>query len=195
MPRRLALIVDNCNYRDDALPDLTVKESGSIELARVLADPASGNFDQVDYLADPNRDALREAVGRLFDFRKPYDLLLLCYAGFIWRDDDGDFFLCSAGIKVDDLPGTAVSVEFLSKWMDRSFSRRQILLLDGQLVACDGSPGDRTDLAEALRGKGYWRSVLSVGPVLGYIWQNGRWVGDARLGRLTDTVVQALESG
>jgi hypothetical protein len=81
MPERIAAIIAPSQYLDKKLAGLSLPELDLPALARVLRDPEIGNFDHVETTMDRPCAEVHSRIKELFHFRKPYDFLLLYYAG------------------------------------------------------------------------------------------------------------------
>jgi hypothetical protein len=118
------------------------------ELALLLKAPDIGVFDAVEMLEAPDAATLQEAIAAFFRLRKPADLLFLFFHGAAVATPDGDLQLVTGD-------ATNVPLADLTSAMNRSFSRRQIVIIDAR--------ADATRMVDALEGDGKWRQVLCRG--------------------------------
>ncbi|HEX6686590.1 MAG TPA: caspase family protein [Candidatus Limnocylindrales bacterium] len=126
---RHALIVANHDYRDEGLRRLRAPAHDAAQLAAVLRDPAIGGFD-VTTVLNESAPVITEAVEEFFADRDPDDLLLLYFSGHGVKDEDGELYFAAAPTKLNRLAATGVAADFVNRRMNRSRSRRIVLLLD-----------------------------------------------------------------
>ena len=130
MSGKLALIIGTSDYQDPGLHDLAAPIEDARDLVEALRDPAIGGFDDVMPLINAPAQAIRKSIARLFKDRAPDDLLLLYFSGHGVLDEQGQLYLTAADTERSLLSGTAIPAAFVSGEMDRSRSRRQVLVLD-----------------------------------------------------------------
>lgn len=183
MTKRIAAIIHNQSFKDRALTDLPLPVVNVEALATTLLDPEIGNFDEAKIFYDLPTAEFHEIVKDLFHFRKPLDTLLLYIVGPALWAADGQLYLLTWDSTFRSPAETAMPAEAITAWMDRSFARKQILVLDPLLIdarrskVARQSRSDLTrlteqDLASAFEGQGYWRIVL--GPRVGaHVTLNG----------------------
>ena len=98
-------------------------------LAVVLRDPGVGGFE-VRTLLDEPAHVVNLAVEEFFADRRADDLLLVHFSGHGIKDQDGELYFAASNTMLRRLGATAVAAEFVSRRMNRSRSRRVVLLLD-----------------------------------------------------------------
>ena len=130
MPRKLALIIGNSHYQDPQLARLVAPGEDVADLTDVLRDAAIGGFDQVIPLINETDAAVRLSIEDFFADKKPDDLLVIYFSGHGVRDEQGQLFLAVNNTRANRLRATAIPAEFITREMDRSRSRRQVLILD-----------------------------------------------------------------
>jgi hypothetical protein len=167
--KRKALIVANFDYQDPALRRLTAPSRDAAALERVLKDPAIGGFE-VETLLNETSSRVSQSMEEFFRFSnpKPEDLLLFYFSGHGLTDEDGQLYFATADTRLvgQNLRGTtAVGAEFVNHVMQRSRSRRQVLLLDccysGAFAEALRAKGDRqSGVARHFQGEG--RMVLTA---------------------------------
>jgi uncharacterized caspase-like protein len=200
MSRRLALIIGNSEYQDAKLAHLVTPGEDANDLAEVLRSPDIGGFDEVVTLINQSAPVIRRAVARLFSDKKPDDLLLLYFSGHGVRDDRGLLYLAVQDTEHDLLNATAIAAMFITEEMDRSRSRRQVLILDcchsGAFAqGAKGVPGLSVGTGTAFEGTGYGRVVLTATDSTQYAWEGDRLIGEAENSVFTHHLVQGLHSG
>jgi hypothetical protein len=200
MNRRLALIIGSSEYEDAKLARLRTPDMDVSNLAEVLSDPEVGGFDEVIPLINQSSLLIRRAIARLFAEKKPDDLLLLFFSGHGVRDDNGDLYLAVKDTESDLLSATAIPAAFITAEMDRSRSRRQILILDcchsGAFArGTKGAPGLGVGTAAAFQGNGYGRIVLTASDSTQYAWEGDQVIGQPENSVFTHYLVRGLKTG
>lgn len=192
-----ALLIGVSNYRHN-LPPLPAAVRDVQALARVLKHPEMGNFDHVQILVDQTGQTIREAIEKLFSYRKRDDLTFLFFSGHGIKDEYGKLYFAVPNTYKDErgelVRSSAVSASFVQDTMNRSPSRRQIVVLD---CCFSGAFGDGysakdnevIDLERELGGEG--RAVLTSSNSTQYSFeQHG-----ADLSIYTQFLVEGIESG
>src|SRR5262245_46398805 len=200
MDRRLALIIGSSEYDDAKLSRLRTPYMDVRNLAEALSDPAIGGFDEVTPLINQSSLLIRRSIARLFAEKKPDDLLLLFFSGHGVRDDNGDLYLAVKDTESDLLSATAIPAAFITAEMDRSRSRRQILILDcchsGAFArGTKGAPGLGVGTAAAFQGNGYGRIVLTASDSTQYAWEGDQVIGQPENSVFTHYLVRGLKTG
>jgi hypothetical protein len=179
--RKLALLVGNGRY-EASLPPLGKPDADIAALARVLADPAIGGFDEVTPLLDCASAQVRREIARFFAARGHDDLLLLYFSGHGLRSDRGALYLAARDTEPDLLRGTAIPADYIAEEMDNCRSRRQILILDccysGAFAG--GAKGAAASPVKAFEGNGIGRVVLTASGANELAWEEG---SEGRRGR------------
>ncbi|CAG0946310.1 hypothetical protein ANRL1_02902 [Anaerolineae bacterium] len=201
MSGKLALIIGTSDYQDPGLHDLAAPIEDARDLAEALRDPAIGGFDDVMPLINAPAQTIRKSIARLFKDRAPDDLLLLYFSGHGVLDEQGQLYLTAADTERSLLSGTAIPAAFVSGEMDRSRSRRQVLVLDcchsgafekGSKGALGASVGTKT----VFGGSGYGRIVLTATDATQYAWEGNKVIGDAIENSLfTHYLLEGLRTG
>jgi caspase domain-containing protein len=196
---KYALVIANTEYSDSRLAKLTAPGKDAEAFAEVLRAPDVSAFDQVDVLLNQPEAASRRAIAKFFANRKPDDLLLLYFSGHGVRDEQGRLFLASIDTEYAMLDATAIPAEFVTRQMDNSRSRRQVLILDccnsgafahGTKAATGASMG----MATAFEGVGYGRVVLTATDSTQFAWEGDRIIGEQTANSLfTHYLVTGLE--
>lgn len=196
MPGRFASILVPGQYLDHKLAALNGPEPDFLALARALRDPEIGNFDHVDVTVGRPGEEVRSRIVELFHFRKPYDFLLLYYAGVGLLEGAGGLYLAAADTLLDSPGETAIAADFINEWMDRSFARRKLLVLDCPFADLGSEiPGAPVDAGAAFEGSGRWRMVLAAQGVAQYALVNDNLVGTFRDATFGAQFLRGLETG
>lgn len=198
-PHRYALIIASHEFADPGLSSLRAPAHDAARLGEVLADPRIGGFHVRTLINSPAAE-VNEAVEDFFADREPDDLLVLHFSGHGVKDEAGELHFATSGTKLSRLAGTAVSADFVARRMNRSRSRRIVLLLDccysgafgrGMVARAGGSVG----IEEQFGGSG--RAVITASSAMEYAFE-GAAVADSAEGEpsvFTSALVEGLESG
>jgi WD40 repeat protein len=197
MAGRYALIVANDCYDDPKLKQLRGPVKDAEALARVLGDPAIGDFE-VDLVMNQPEHLLRRKVSRFFDGRRREDTLLLHFSCHGLKDDSGQLFFATTDTEVDSLYASALESEWVNRRMDASLSAKIVVLLDccfsGAFTGRMRSrAGDAAHALEPLDGKG--RVVLTASNALEFSWEGDTLSGEPSPSVFTSALVQGLETG
>jgi serine/threonine-protein kinase len=182
MGGRFALLIGTGSFRDGSLPHLDTPPADVRDLAALLRDPYIAGFDPVIELVDASTQQVGREIAHILDRRHRDDLVLLYYAGHALFDDEGQLHLAMHDTELDLLSPTSISAAFISAEMDRSRSRRQLLMLDcrfgsglahgtkgAPLSSSSSSPGhiiaplpDAQRLASAFHTEGRGRVIFAA---------------------------------
>lgn len=200
MSGRFAIVIGNTDYDDGDLAQLSGPNSDATGLADVLKDPAIGGFDEVQLLLNEDLPVISKAIARLFSKKSTDDLLLLYFSGHGMLDERGRLFLAVRQTEREILNATAISAAFVSDEMDRSRSKRQVLILDcchsgaferGSKSYCPLSVGT----ASAFEGDGYGRFVLTATDTTQYAWEGDTVIGEPVFSLFTQHLLKGLKTG
>jgi hypothetical protein len=197
-PKRSALIVASDRYQDVGLRKLRAPTRDAEALARVLGEPAIGNFD-VKIVANAPEHILRREIATFFADRSRDELLLVHFSCHGVKDDSGQLYFATTDTELRNLDATAVPAEFVNRHMTRSRSRRVVLLLD----CCYSGAFARgmvhraaagVDLKDRFEGRG--RIVLTASSAMEYAFEEAELThGKGMPSVFTHTLVQGLETG
>jgi uncharacterized membrane protein HdeD (DUF308 family) len=196
---RSALIVASYDYQDPGLRRLRAPARDAEALARVLRDPAIGDFDVRTMLNEPAY-VVNEAVEEFFDERGPDDLLLLHFSCHGVKDEGGELYFATVNTKLRRLGATAVAADFVNRRMSRSRSRRVVLLLD----CCYAGAFERGIVARAGAGVnieeqfgGRGRAVITASSAMEYAFEGDQLADTQTLqpSVFTSALVEGLETG
>ena len=196
MPGRFAAIFAPSRYLDKKLASLATPKVDIQALARVLRDPEIGNFEVVETCIDCPHAEMRSGIADFFHFKKPYDFLLFYYAGIGLLDGANGIHLATTDTRPDSLAETAIAADYVCGWMNRSFARRQLLVIDCPLVTLTSAkPDSQAEVGPAFRGNGRWRMVLAASGATQYELVDGSLIGDGRNSTFSDNFRRGLETG
>jgi hypothetical protein len=178
--RRDALIVAGYDYDDPGLRKLRAPAHDADALAGVLGDPRIGNFT-VRQLRNEPAYVINEALEEFFADRHRDDVLLVYFSCHGVKDESGQLYLAAASTKLRRLAATGVSANFVNQQMDRTRSRRVVLLLDCCYAGAFArgltarAAGD-LDIAQELGGRG--RAVITASSAMEYSFEDGVLTND-----------------
>jgi len=195
--RRLALIVASSHYTDKTLQQLLAPGQDAAALARVLADPAIGQFETKQLIDRPSYEVRRE-IEAFFANRKRDDLVLVYFSGHGIKSDDGRLYLATIDTERGLPLATTVPATFLHDTMSACQSRRQVLILDcchsGAFAAgMIAKGGGSVDIRERFEGQG--RVVLTASNSIQYAFEGDKVIGDGARSVFTRHLVRGLETG
>ena len=188
MSRKFALIIGNSQYQDPRLAQLLTPQEDVNDLAAILRAPEIGGFDEVKTLVNETDANIRLSLEDFYADKKPDDLLVVYFSGHGVRDEQGALFLAVNNTRANRLRATAIPSEFITDEMDRSRSKRQVLILDccHSGAFAQGSKamtGESAGTGPAFEGIGYGRVVLTATDATQYAWEGDKVIGQAdRLG-------------
>ena len=195
--KRCALIIASYQYQDPDLRQLVAPAQDAEALARVLQDPAVGDF-QVQTLLNERSYKVNQAIEAFFADRKPDDLLLLYYSGHGIKDEDGRLYFATTDTRRKMLRTTAIPTTLVNDVMRYSRSRRQVLLLDccysgafarGMIAKAGADIGAK----EHFGGRG--RVVLTASDAIQYAFEGDEVIGEGSHSVFTRHLIQGLETG
>lgn len=200
MTGKFALIIGNSHYDDPSLGRLKAPDVDVEALADVLESPEVGQFDEVASLLNESCAVVRKAIARFFDHRQRDDLLVLYFSGHGVKDEQGHLYLALRDTESGLLAGTAIESGFISGRMDRSFSKRQVLVLDcchsGAFArGAKAAQGVSVGTAQAFEGHGIGRVILTATDATQYAWEGDQVIGDAQSSLFTHFLIDGLKTG
>jgi Caspase domain len=196
---RSALIVASSDYADAGLRRLHAPSSDARALAVVLHDPEIGGFEVRTLLNEPAHE-VNLAVEEFFSDRQPDDLLLVHFSCHGVKDEAGELYFAMANTRLRRLGATAVAADFVNRRMNRSRSRRVVLLLD----CCYAGAFERGMTARAGGGVaieaqfgGRGRAVITASSSMEYAFEEDELADVRELAPsvFTSALVEGLETG
>lgn len=184
---RVALLIGCSDYQDSSFQRLPMASHDLDALARVLGDPAVGDFT-VNTLLGNQSGAVKVKIEEFFAERKPDDLLLLYFSCHGVLDSGRNLHFVAHDTNKQLLGSTGISAQWVKERMDRTRSQRVVLLLDccysGAFTRSLVHKGPRTkEILEQLSGRG--RVVITASGKTEFAYES----------KFTDAVVQGLETG
>jgi len=197
--QRSALIIASDDYTDPGLKRLRAPASDARALAAVLRDPGIGDFEVRTLLNEPAHE-VNLAVEEFFADRQADDLLLLHFSCHGVKDEDGELYFATADTRLRRLGATAVAAEFVNRRMNRSRSRRVVLLLDCCYAGAfehgmTARAGEGMGIGAQFGGRG--RAVITASSAMEYAFE-GTQLADTRAlapSVFTSALVEGLETG
>ena len=132
---KVALLIGISEY-EPGLNPLPSATQDIEAIQRVLQHPEMGGFAEADVtlLKNPDRQKMEESIEHLFSGRQKDDLVLLFFSGHGITDDTGKLFLASCQTRKNQkgelIRATAVAASFIHDSMDRTRSKRKVVVLD-----------------------------------------------------------------
>jgi uncharacterized caspase-like protein len=184
---RVALLVGCAEYEDSRFQQLPMARQDLESLARVLNDPAIGDFT-VNTLLGNQSGAVKVKIEEFFADRKPDDLLLLYFSCHGVLDPGRQLHFVARETNRQLLDSTGISAQWVKERMDHSRSQRIVLLLDccysGAFTRSHAHKGPGAkEILEQLSGRG--RMVITASGKTEFAYES----------KFTDAVVQGLQTG
>ena len=196
---RHALIIASNEFQDPGLRRLRAPAQDAEALARVLRDPAIGGFEVRTLLNEP-APTVNEAIEDFFADRSPDDLLLLHFSSHGVKDDEGELYFATSTTKLNRLGATGIAADFVNRRMNRSRSRRIVLLLDCCYAGAFGRgmvarAGLGMDIQEQFGGRG--RAVITASNAMEYAFEGAELADSTQASPsvFTSALVEGLETG
>lgn len=199
MDRRIALIVGNTNYADVSLAQLTSPQADATKLAAILEDPTIGGFEEVTVKLDASLTEVMRSIAKALNARNPGDTVLIYFSGHGVLDSYGKLYLAVDDTERNLLSATAISSSFIAEEMDRSNSKRQVLILDccysGAFARSAKGAFPIAVNRQAFEGNGFGRYVLTATDTTEYAWEGDRILGGSVHSVFTHYLIEGLVSG
>ena len=200
MGRKVALIIGNSRYDDPGLARLTTADVDVREVAGVLRTPEIGQFDEVVELPDEGLAVVRRSIARFFSQAKKDDLLVFYFSGHGVKDENGHLYLAVRDTEPQLLAGTSIEAAFITAQMDRSSSKRQVLILDcchsgAFAYGAKAGAAQVVGTGPAFEGTGYGRVVLTATDSTQYAWQGDQILGESDKSVFTHYLLEGLKTG
>ncbi len=200
MGRKLALIIGNSRYDDTGLARLPTADVDVREFANVLRSPDIGEFDEIAELADMGLAVVRRSIAQFFSEARKDDLLVFYFSGHGVKDENGQLYLAVRDTELKLLSGTSIEAAFITAQMDRSNSKRQVLIFD----CCHSgafAQGTKASAAQVVgtgptfEGTGYGHVVLTATDSTQYAWEGDQILGNSDKSVFTHYILQGLKTG
>ncbi|MGQ0601445.1 MAG: caspase, EACC1-associated type, partial [Anaerolineales bacterium] len=199
MAGKYALVIGNSEYLEPKLAKLVKPGQDARGLAEVLLEKEIGGFDEVKLLLNEPEVVIRRAISRFFTQKNRSDLLLLYFSGHGVLDDEGQLYFAVRDTEHDALTATAISSNFVRQEMNRSYSRRQVLILDccnsGSFGRSAKGLSTSVGAVAQFEVSGYGRAVLTASDSLQYAWEDNDFVGQADYSVFTHFLIEGLKTG
>jgi hypothetical protein len=200
MSRKCALIIGNSEYSEPRLTKLATPVQDVNGLADVFRLPDIGGFDDVTVLVNETESTLRRAIVRFLAGKHKDDLLLSYFSGHGILDEQGSLFLAAKDTELDILSGSAIPASFIRQEMDRSRSRRQVLILDccysGAFYrGVKSGPRNDVSISTTFDVTGYGRVVITATNATQYAWEEDKITGYEGNSLLTHFMIRGLQTG
>ncbi len=131
--RKLALLIGMSEYEPD-LPPIPSAQRDAQAFKQVLEHPDIGEFTAVKHLINPDTQEMQVAIETAFSTCNKDDLVLLYFSGHGIKDENGRLYLAARKTRKSTqgelIRSTAVAASFVQESMNKSRSKRQIIILD-----------------------------------------------------------------
>jgi hypothetical protein len=165
-----------------------------------LTDPKVGDFE-VEVSLNEVESVIRRKLVAFFRTTGLDDVLLLHFSCHGLKDDFGHLFFATPDSELESLEATAVDSDFVRRQIDRSRSRRIVVLLDCCYSGAFTSSATRRSAAETIDLEGYFegrgRAVITASSAMEYAFESGTLVPaeSDRPSIFTHAVVTGLRTG
>ena len=198
--KKFALIIGNSEYKDGRLSKLTKPSQDARDLAKVLEAKSIAAFDRVDRLINKPVQEIRIAIERFCLEMKRDDLMLLYFSGHGVKDSEGQLYFAAKDTDSAYLGSTGISSGFVVQQLNRSHSRRQILILDCCYSGAwgrssKGEIGGTVGTQDFVNESGYGRVVLTATDAVQFAWEDGQSPGDSDQAVFTHYLIEGLKEG
>ena len=169
------------------------------ELSKVLQDPAIGDFKVKTMLNQTSYYVSKEIETFFTADRNHDDLLLLYFSCHGIKDDYGRLYFATVNTFRNTILSSSVPADFVNQVMERSGSRRQVLLLDccysGAFARGMGATKDdkQIHIKEKFEGRG--RVVMTASNSTQYSFKGDKFEGWNISSVFTSALVQGLSTG
>jgi len=195
--RRLALLVANTLYQDPGLRQLRAPASDASALEAILADPEIGDYETKLVLDRPSYEILEEVEGFCLDRRRD-DLLVIYFSCHGIKDEDGVLYFAAANTKLDRLRATGVPSAFVKNQVERTRSRRVLVLLDCCYSGAFGAFGPKARGVVDVTGRlsGHGRAVVAASSAMEYAFERSQLtLAEGTRSVFTDSMIHGLRTG
>lgn len=193
---KVALLIGVSQY-EFGLTSLSAPDKDAKAMQEVIENKDVCDFTEVKLLINPDHQEMAEAIELLFRERKRDDLVLLYFSGHGLKDEAGNLYLTNSQTKS---PGgtlrtaTAISADFIQDLMNKSRSRRQVVILDCCFSGAFGeglSPKDdgSINIKSQLGGEG--RAILTSSGCIQYSYEQK----GSDLSIYTNHFIEGLKTG
>ncbi|WP_188316791.1 caspase, EACC1-associated type [Solihabitans fulvus] len=186
-------------YQDGTLRTLAAPHHDATALAEVLCDPAVGGY-RTSVLRNASASRVTREIESVFTKARHDDVLLLYFSGHGIKDDAGQLYLATTDTEHGLPRSTTVPAQFVRDQIDRSYSRRTMVVLD----CCFGGAfprshvhraGEEVPVQEFLSGRG--SVILTASTALEYAYEiDGVAItGGSTRSVFTEVLVEGLRTG
>lgn len=198
---KTALLIGASHYQDDRLSQLNAPSADVKSLAKLLLDPKIGSFDSVITSLNESDAQVRRKIGAFFGKAEKDDLLFLFFAGHGVKDDAGLLYLAVSDTDTasHQLPVTSIPASFIYGQMNRSFAKRQVLVLDccysGAFARTLIRSGEEIVIGDYFPEMGSGHAIITSTNSLQYSWEGQVIEGEAENSVFTGILLRGLSTG
>lgn len=128
---RYAMLIGVSMYDNERYPDLPPVRADLHYMQAVLENTEIGIYNDCAMVAEPTRAEMLHAVESFLEERQSSEMALLYFSGHgEFCDTDNQLYFLTRDTDPNDLPGTAVSAEFLERTLQSCRASSKIVLLD-----------------------------------------------------------------
>ncbi len=193
---KYALLIGNSQY--EHFSKLTAPDSDVNELEKILSDRRIGAFDNVITLKNLSTEPMRRAIGSFFlEKRNREDLILLYFSGHGEIDDEGKPYLIASNSEKENLFYTGIDKDFLFKAMNRSLSRRRIIILDCCYSGAfdPSAKGTPSKFQDAFDIQGHGFALLAASSPRELSWEANKYIEGVNNSLFTHFLIEGLKTG
>ena len=201
MALKRALLIGISEYKDYKLSKLSSPLADTQDLAELLKRDDVGAFDEVELLLNSTLAHAKRRIANLCDGRSKDDFILFYFSGHGILDFSGDLFFVLADTIVDELYATALHSFFVRDVLNKSRSRRQLIILDccHSGAFASGVKGHAVGATAISRDTfevdGYGREVLASNAATQFAWEGQNILGNTDRSLFTHFLVEGLQTG
>ncbi|WP_151483518.1 caspase, EACC1-associated type [Streptomyces albicerus] len=201
---RYAILIGVSTYDSDAYHDLPAVRADLHYLKEVLQNTEIGQYNDCDVVADPTRAEMLHAIESFLEERQQSESALLYFSGHgEFCESDNQLYFLTRDSDRADLPGTAVSADFLERTLQSCRAASKIVLLDccasGSVVqgwrakGGEGSESGEAERSTLLRPTGvYFITASDALQPASAMAPEGSTLGTSRF---TGEIVEGLRNG
>lgn len=195
---KAALLVASSEYQDEHFRRLRAPAHDVEALSRVLGDPGIGGFE-VRKLINEQSWVIAEEIEGFFADRRKQDLLLMYFSCHGMKDAAGRLHFVTTNTRFGRLGSTGISASWVSEQIDRSLSRRIVLLLDccySGAFSRGLAPRAASGVAVMEQFGGRGRAIITASDAMEYAYEGDELALDVGQPSIfTRALVDGLETG
>lgn len=173
--KALLIAVSEYKYGLEPLP-ITIDKVDIVRRALLNSEIDGFTEEDIKILVNPNLQTMEEEIENLFLYPQINDLILLFFSGYCIKDSGGKLYLSTCTTRKsytgDLIRSSALAARILHESMNRSSSRRQIVILDSYSSGIQPENSvsknvDKANIQQSVTGKG--QTILTDDPPKSYL--------------------------